>query len=106
MKTGPMTGRRIWPPWLWPESIRSIPHRAALANVVGRVAEQDPEVGLGHRSRVEPGPQGAEVPPRARVGPRSSSVVQRPSRSVNPASTSAWRILRWWCSWSWLPRIA
>ena len=35
MNTGPRTGKRTWPPWLWPASTKSIPQRAALENWSG-----------------------------------------------------------------------
>ncbi len=63
MKTGPTPGRRIWPPWLCPESIRSIPASTARAELVGRVTQEEPEIGLRGRVEIESRPQGVEVPP-------------------------------------------
>ncbi len=47
-----------------------MPHARGPVELVGRVAQQEPEVGLGHRAPGRaPGPRGTDVPPSASVAP-------------------------------------
>ena len=80
-------GRRIWPPWLWPARTRSTPFEAGPGELVGGVAQEDPEVGLGHRVVVERRAPGGGGPAEGQG--RAVDLESRPSglrgRRTRPA---------------------